>query len=144
MKAKLEQGSYSKLLVKLKTMEKYSKAELQKDIFEIGLNAALKSKMTAPVDTGNLKRLISAQKVAKGVEIFSKAPYSPYMEFGTGRYVDVSDLKDLGFPGSYAKQFKCKGIKSVNIQPQPYFFSGISEALEVGKKKIKDKLKKLT
>lgn len=144
MKAKIDPASFGALTKKIKKLEYYSKQGIAQDIYAIGLDAALKSKMDAPVDTGNLRRLISAQKHSKGVEIFSKANYSPYMEFGTGRYVDIGDLKDLGFPASYAKQFKGKGLKKVNIQPRPFFFGSIDRALTEGILKIKNKIKQLT
>lgn len=54
-----------------------------------------------------------------GGEVFTNVNYAPYQEFGTGRYVHIGIL-----PGyeSYARQFKGRGIRKVNIYPRMYFF----------------------
>lgn len=63
-------------------------------IDERGLSGALKSaantatnisKRKAPVDTGNLRNQIGYERSPdkKSVEVFSNAPYSGYVEFGT-------------------------------------------------------------
>ena len=36
--------------------------------------------------------------------------YSPYIEFGIGKGVDLSEMRELGIPESYASQFKGKGF----------------------------------
>jgi len=36
--------------------------------------------------------------------------YSPYIEFGIGKGVDLSEMRELGIPASYASQFKGKGF----------------------------------
>ena len=50
------------------------------------------------------------------------APYAPYHEFGTGDLVDIP-------PGleSIAIVFKGKGIRKVNISPQPYLYPSLVE-----------------
>lgn len=75
------------------------------------------SRANAPVDTGELKGSGYYKISKKGLsgEIGFTAPHAPYLEFGTGGYVDVPE----GF-AEYAIQFKGAGIKKVNIHPQPY------------------------
>jgi len=36
--------------------------------------------------------------------------YSPYIEFGIGNGVDLSEIRELGIPSSYAAQFKGRGF----------------------------------
>ena len=48
---------------------------------------------------------------------FGNAPYSAYMEFGTGGLVEVpAELKEM------AIQFKGQGIKKVDLRPQPFLW----------------------
>jgi len=56
----------------------------------------------------------------------SGAKYSAYIEFGTGKTVDLSHLVRAGFPASWAMQFKGKGIKKLNLQPRPFLFPAIN------------------
>lgn len=54
-----------------------------------------------------------------GGEVFINAKHAPYQEFGTGRFAPMGIL-----PGyeDYARQFKGRGIRRVNIYPRMYFF----------------------
>jgi len=54
-----------------------------------------------------------------GGEVYTNVKYAPYQEFGTGKYAPRGIL-----PGyeTYARQFKGKGIRKVNIYPRMYFF----------------------
>ena len=53
-------------------------------------------------------------------------------------------MKALGIPESYAKQFKGKGIRDINLPARPFLFpSARTEFLNL-LKRITDKLKKLT
>jgi hypothetical protein len=49
--------------------------------------------------------------------LYSRMPYAPYVEFGTGGLVDVP----VGLE-AYAIQFKGAGVKQVNLPARPYFF----------------------
>jgi len=63
---------------------------------------AAEAKQRAPGDQGFLRNLIGAfKKEPLSFEVFSKAEYSPFLEFGTGEYVTIP-------PGleEYAAQFK--------------------------------------
>jgi HK97 gp10 family phage protein len=82
------------------------------------------AKRLAPVNKqknanpGNLRQMIFTQKVDKlNYEIVAGAPYSAYMEFGTGGLVNVpEEMKDI------AIQFKGNGVKQVNIAPRPFLY----------------------
>lgn len=60
---------------------------------------------------------IRTKAAGKTGEVIVGVEYGPYVEFGTGSKVRVpQELKD------YAMQFKGKGIRNVNIRPQPYLY----------------------
>jgi phage gpG-like protein len=102
-------------------------------------------KVDVKKDTGNLMQSIFFERVGKNrVSIFAKAPYAPYVEFGTGRKVDLSHLKVLGFNDSYAAQFKGKGIKEVVLPARPFFFTNIKKELNKLEVRLDNKIKQLT
>lgn len=76
------------------------------------------AKGLAPIDLGKLRQSIAALKIDSlnwKVSVFS--PYGPCIEFGTGKMVQVpQELAEM------AIQFKGKGIREVNIPPQPYLY----------------------
>lgn len=82
-----------------------------------GRNILSGAKRDAPVDTGELRDSGYYEPTNKGfgAKIGFRALHAPYLEFGTGGYVDVPE----GF-ADYAIQFKGAGIRKVNILPQPY------------------------
>jgi hypothetical protein len=54
-----------------------------------------------------------------GGEVYTNVKYAPYQEFGTGRFAPMGIL-----PGyeAYARQFKGRGIRKVNIRPRMYLY----------------------
>jgi len=57
-------------------------------------------------------------KDKKYKEIFNNANYAAFVEFGTGNMVKVpTELAE------YARQFKGKGIRNVNLPARPFFFA---------------------
>lgn len=87
---------------------------------EIELNA----KTLAPVNKspkitgGSLRQGIVALPIDKtNWKVVSSVRYAAYMEFGTGGLVEVpAELQDV------AIKFKGKGIRQVNLRPQPYLY----------------------
>lgn len=102
---------------------------------------AKKPLFKGPKITGNLKNNIAAYMTPEGAVLEAKAKYSPYVEFGTGRSVDLTELEKLGFPKSYAAQFKGKGVKKVNLPARPFFFPSVREAIKERIIKLKKKIK---
>ena len=98
------------------------------------------AKQRAPVDKGFLRNQISTEKKSDAVYgIVANAPYSAYMEFGTGGEVEVpSELKDV------AIQFKGKGIRTVNIRPRPFLYPSFIKGRIQYLKDLKSYLKSLT
>ena len=76
------------------------------------------AKQRAPVDLGQLRQSIGNTTASIGNNrslIFANAPYAAYVEFGTGGAVSIPK----GFD-QLAIKFKGKGIKQINLRPQPY------------------------
>lgn len=120
---KINQNDLLKLKNKLDKMRTFESKTLSNELGKTGLEIVRLAKRAAPVDKGALKQSISTQKSGKSVNVVAAANYAPYVEFGTGGSVDLTDMTELGIPESYAAQFKGKGIREVNLPARPFFFS---------------------
>lgn len=97
------------------------------------------AKKRAPVDLGFLRNGISYYKAAPlSYKVASNADYSPFIEFGTGGFVQVPAGLE-----NYAQQFKGKGIREVNIMPQPFLFPAVEKLRPVIIADVKEALKNL-
>ena len=93
---------------------------------------------------GGLKQSIGSEVIGSNAQIFAKKKYAPYQEFGTGRFVDTKEAQAIGIPAAEIKRlYKGKGIKKVNIQPQPFFFPAVRKGLKKLLDDIEVSLKKL-
>lgn len=129
----------------IKDLEKISKQELSNELATTASHAVFGMKSDVVVDNGNLRNSINFERVNNNqVAIFARAPYAPYVEFGTGRKVAFDDLKRLGFPTTYAEQFKGKGIREVNLHPRPFFFRNIRKEFNDLYDRLESKIKRLT
>lgn len=99
------------------------------------LNIQNSAKRLAPVDLGFLRNNIALVPIGDlTFAVEAKAKYSAYVEFGTGGLVNV--------PAGYeelATIFKGRGIRTINIRPQPFLIP----SYEVEKPKLLQRLKKL-
>ena len=109
---------------------------------EIEYNA----KRNAPIDTGKLRQSIAtgqnveeARRGVLSIEINANstglAPYAAYVEFGTGGLVSVPPELQ-----SEAIKFKGRGIRKVNMRPQPYLYPALVVQRRVIKKQFEDLL----
>lgn len=122
-------------------LRKYGK-EAEKDIEGVTELVARKiegyAKSSAPTDFGKLGQSIEAVKVDdlnwKVEAGGTLAPYAPFVEFGTGGLVDVPQEMQ-----EQAIKFKGKGIKQINLRPQPYLYPSFLR----GGAEYVDKLKKI-
>lgn len=141
---KIDQKDLRLLKKKIKSLKDYSGQTLSSEIGKTGFAIERRSKRKVPVDTGGLKQSIKTYHSGKKAFVEAGKNYAPYIEFGTGSKVDLTDMKALGIPDSYAKQFKGKGIRDINLPARPFLFpSARTEFLNL-LKRITDKLKKLT
>lgn len=131
----------------LKNLEKFgdeAKESIHVITGDIATNIALDAKMVAPIDLGKLRQGIKAIELGKSdFKIMANssglAPYSAYIEFGTGMLVNVpEELREI------AIRFKGKGVKQINIQPQPYLYPSWVKGKKQYVKDLKDELKRLT
>ena len=120
---KIDQSDLNKLKNKLDKMRAFESKTLSNELGKTGMEIVRLAKRSAPVDRGSLKQSISAQRSGKSINVVAAAHYAPYVEFGTGGRVDLTDMTQLGIPPSYAAQFKGKGIRDVNLPARPFFFS---------------------
>lgn len=123
MSVKINQSDLKLLKKKLDNLRAFDKKTLSNEIGKTALEISRLAKQNAPVDTGTLRQSIRAEKKGKTAEVVAGAKYAPYVEFGTGSQVDLSDMLELGIPESYAAQFKGKGVKKINLPARPFFFS---------------------
>ena len=123
MNLKIDQSDLNKLKNKLDKMRAFVSKTLSNELGKTGMEIVRLAKRSAPVDNGALKQSISAQRSGKSINVVAAAHYAPYVEFGTGGRVDLTDMTQLGIPPSYAAQFKGKGIRDVNLPARPFFFS---------------------
>jgi HK97 gp10 family phage protein len=122
---KINQNDLLKLKNKLDKMRAFESKTLSNELGKTGLEIVRLAKREVRYDNGDLRKSISAEtnKTTKSVVIQALAHYAPYVEFGTGGMVDLTDMVELGIPESYAAQFKGKGIREVNLPARPFFFS---------------------
>lgn len=114
----------NQLLTKLSKMEKEIVQEVDDELMARAQQIEADAKVLAPVYSGglyvggSLHQGINAYKKGHlNYAIEAREKYSAYIEFGTGGKVDVpTEMKDI------AIQFKGKGIKQVNIRPQPFLY----------------------
>tara|TARA_R110000803_G_scaffold29013_2_gene66536 strand:- start:383 stop:826 length:444 start_codon:yes stop_codon:yes gene_type:complete len=131
----------------LKDLEKFGD-EVKTDVHVItadnATEIALDAQNRAPVDLGKLKQGIRAVELGKSdFKIMTNstgyAPYSAYIEFGTGKSVQVpSELKEI------AIMFKGNNSREVNIQPQPYLYPAFVKGRKQDLKDLKELLNRLT
>lgn len=104
----------------------------------------------APVDDGNLRANIRVDRNEfMNKLVVSAAPYSAYMEFGTGTNVTIPPIEDLQ---RFAAQFRGEGKQGthpvkfkdgtwamvpyqLNLRPRPFFFPSLQKnAVELPKR----------
>jgi HK97 gp10 family phage protein len=106
---------------------------IEEEIQVAGRDTAKQAKSFAPVAQSALKTSIRAQSKGKTSVVGTDVQYAPYVEFGTGRMVNVpSELQE------YAMQFKGAGIRQVNTRSQPYLYP----AFFINRERLKDRTKK--
>ena len=102
------------------------------------------AKIYAPKDTGKLAQSIKALEISKLTwkvlaNATGLAPYAAYMEFGTGGLVDVpAELTDM------AIKFKGKGVKRIDLRPQPFLYPALLKGRKNYKKDLEAELKAMT
>jgi len=119
----------------LKDIDGKLRQDVGDEINASALNIQNSAKRLAPVDLSFLRNNIALVPIGDlTFAVEAKAKYSPYIEFGTGGEVSVpAGYEDL------AMMFKGRGIRKINIRPQPFLIP----SYETEKPKLIDRLKKL-
>jgi hypothetical protein len=144
MSAKINQSDLNKLNKKIANLKLYSKQGLSTEVGRTATEIVGKAKQAAPKDTGNLAQQIATEPSGKGIDVVSKSNYSPYVEFGTGNEVELTDMLDLGIDESYAAQFKGASQDRVHLPARPFFFSSARVGFKNMLKRVEKQLKRMT
>ena len=126
---------------KMKRLFKLSKKELSTEVGTWGTTTTRLAKERVPRDTSDLKKSISGRREGDQAVVEAKMKYAPYVEFGTGQGVDLSELKELGISESYAEKFR--GKKKVDLPARPYLYNSAREALREMLSNMNRKSKKI-
>jgi HK97 gp10 family phage protein len=105
-----------------------------------GRSAEFTAKKNAPVDLGKHRQGINYQPENDGLSaaLYANESYSPYLEFGTGGYVDIPQgFEDL------ASQFKGQGKRKINMKARPHIIPACKEAHQKLVKKLETRLTEL-
>lgn len=165
---KINQNDMRRLNQKLKQLNKYSQTGVDEAIRGTAAKSAEIAASTVVVDMGALKQSISYSQRGKAeYDVFASAKYAPYVEFGTGELVDVSDATALGIPAAAIRsEFQGRGFTGqkpvflkkrgssagewrmiqfpISLPPRPFFFSSVRIAYKMLLQKLERDLKKLT
>jgi HK97 gp10 family phage protein len=119
----------------LKNIDGKLRQNVGDEINASALNIQSSAKRLAPVDLGFLRNQIALVPIGDlTIAVEARAKYSPYIEFGTGGQVKVpAGYEDL------ATMFKGRGLRTINIRPQPFLIP----SYETEKPKLIQRLKKL-
>ena len=129
-----------KVLSNLKKFGAEAAVEIDISTMATALDIAKNAKTLAPKDMGKLAQSIYEAKISEAdYKVVVGADYGAYVEFGTGKKVQVpTELKEI------AIQFKGAGIKQINLQPQPFLYPAFVKGRKQYIKDLKKVLKKLT
>lgn len=102
-------------------------------IFDEATKMTEVAKLEAPVDDGFLQNSINWAKVNNlHYNVGTKIPYAPFQEFGTGGLVDIPKGWE-----KMAEPFRGKGIRKVNLEPQPFMYPAYLEGKKTYSKQMK-------
>lgn len=137
----LQDRELAKLKHDLDNYIKHKKEDIKIIIAKTAVNIKLEAQSEAQRDTSNLAGsiFIDDKKLDKlEVDIIGKAEYAPYVEFGTGKDVFKGPFSFPGEVQEYAKRFKGRGVRKVNLKSRPFlfpaFFSNRGKMIEEFKK----------
>lgn len=127
----------------LKKFDKFGKAG-EKEVEALTRLAAneieAEAKRLAPVDLGKLRQGIRAEEITKkSWTVTAYEKYSAFMEFGTGGLVSIPKGWE-----AMAAQFRGRGIKKINLTPQPFLYPAFKKGGKMYRKDLKKSLEMLT
>ena len=109
---------------------------------ETANNMVTDAKLKAPVDMNQLRLSIGHTTARVGYNksfFFANAPYSAYVEFGTGGPTIIPKGFDY-----LASPFKGKGIRKRDYGPKPFFIPAYLQNIPIYQKRLKTALERET
>ncbi len=103
---KINQQDMIRLAKKIAELKKVSKEDLARNIAHTAVSISNEAAQEAPAAEfmgGTLKQNIGSEAKGTKAIIYAKTNYAAYQEFGTGRFVDVSEATKLGILASEIK-----------------------------------------
>ncbi len=144
MKIKIKKESLAGIKNLIKELKDYSDNKFPDELAKTAAYAVNRAVVNAKVDTGNLSLNINYGREGDAIAIRSNAPYSAYVEFGTGRKVNFTDLESMGIPKEYAAQFKGARQDRVHLPARPFFFNSIRKEVDDLEQRVNNHFKNLT
>ena len=101
---------------------------------------ARNARRLAPVDFGKLVQSISRKKLGYlRYGVTAGVKYAAYVEFGTGGLVSVpEELREI------AARFKGRGIRRINMRPQPFMWPALQIQRDILLDDIRDLIRRET
>tara|TARA_Y100001937_G_scaffold92583_1_gene125380 strand:+ start:835 stop:1287 length:453 start_codon:yes stop_codon:yes gene_type:complete len=130
----------SRLKKSMAKLEKLDKGGLSSEVGAWAMHTAKDASALAPKKTSKLSQSYFPERDGNTARVFNTKLYAPFIEFGTGAFVDLSELSKLGIPTSYASQFRGQGIKQVNIPAKPHLFPSASKNFDILFKNIQKRI----
>ena len=127
----------------MKKLEKLDKGGLSSEVGAWAMYTAKDASALAPKKTGKLSQSYFPERDGNTARVFNTKLYAPFVEFGTGSFVDTSELSKLGIPENYAMQFKGQGIKKINLPARPHLFPSASKNFDILFKNIQTRIKNI-
>ena len=132
---------FKELEKSLKEFGKEGQAVALDVVFATASDIERDAKAEAPKNYGKLAQSIRSIKVENEVKykVQANEPYAAFVEFGTGALVSIPDgWTDM------AADFRGRGIRQVNIAPQPYLYPAFQKGSRMLFKDLRNELKRLT
>jgi hypothetical protein len=165
--AQINKSDLRRLEQKLSRLAKYSQKDFDRLLGETAAKAAELAINKAPVDMGQLKGSIHYAATKNNVSVWVQKKYAPYVEFGTGGFVNVTDATQLGIsPAQIESEFKGSGFVGqkpvfirdkgsmngnwrmvtfpISLKPQPFFFGSVRSAYAMLLQKLEKDFKHMT
>ena len=109
--AYIDKADLAKLQNKMKQLRNLDKQELSNMLGDFAHKTQAEMRAIVPFKEGDLQESIDVSAQNKQVVFEAGMHYAPYVEFGTGRFVDLEQLKKLGIPEAMQCNLKAKASK---------------------------------
>ncbi len=128
---RINPGDMARLKKAMNQLKKVDKGGLSSELGAWASHTARDASARAPKKTSKLSQSYFYERSGNTALVANKKLYAPFVEFGTGAFVDTSELSKLGIPESYAMQFKGQGKKQINLPARPHLFPSASHHFNI-------------